>query len=68
METPQDLMRENGILFLEDLNIFKRQFEGLVLENIKIGSRKWGTDLTGVAIDPTISDKIIRKENDRNSK
>jgi len=66
--TPQDLMRENERLLIEEINIFKRQFESLVLENIKIGTRKWGTELKGIAINPTISDKTIRKENDRNSK
>jgi len=68
METPQDLMRTHYPEFLKDINKFKEVFGNIKREHIKCNLGEWGTELKGVAINPTISDKTIRKENDRNSK
>jgi len=68
METPQDLMRTHYPEFLAELNKFKEVFGNIKREYIKCSVGEWGAELKGVAINPIISDKIIRKENDRNSK
>ena len=44
--------------FIEDLDTFRKVFGSVRREWVKVGNTEYGTKLTGVEIDPVISDAI----------